>query len=116
MAFEVNSQELYQTIRGEVLDKSSELPLIGATILLANSNPINGSVTDLNGNFRFSNIPIGRQEIIVSFLGYETARLNNIDVNSKKEIVLTNQEGILYYATCYEYFVDLKIVLNELNV
>ncbi len=89
MAFEVNSQELYQTIRGKVLDKSSELPLIGATILLANSNPINGSVTDLNGNFRFSNIPIGRKEIIVSFLGYETARLNNIDVNSKKEIVLT---------------------------
>jgi len=35
------------------------------------------------------------------------------DNKLQREIVLTNQEGKLYYATCHEYFVDLKCIERE---
>ena len=35
------------------------------------------------------------------------------DNKIQREIVLTNQEGKLYYATCLEYFIDLKKIEEE---
>ena len=35
------------------------------------------------------------------------------DNKLQREIVLTNQEGKLYYATCLEYFIDLKCIERE---
>ena len=42
------SQELVSTIKGTIVDKISQSPLIGATVILVNSKPINGAVTDVN--------------------------------------------------------------------
>ncbi|MBN2519342.1 MAG: secretin and TonB N-terminal domain-containing protein, partial [Bacteroidales bacterium] len=34
-----------QNIRGQVIDQNSDMPLIGATVVLLNSNPVIGTVT-----------------------------------------------------------------------
>ena len=78
-----------QTIRGVVIDKYSQATLPGATIVLLDSNPIIGTVSDIDGNFALENIPVGRHGISVSFLGYNTATLSGLNLSSGKELVLT---------------------------
>ncbi|MBX2841647.1 MAG: TonB-dependent receptor [Flammeovirgaceae bacterium] len=88
MAF---SQELTQTVRGTILDTDSQLPIIGATVTIINSNPLIGSVTNLDGNFRLEKVPTGRYNLQLSYLGYESQTISNIVVTSGKEVVLNFQ-------------------------
>lgn len=83
------AQSLTQTIRGTVMDKISKSPLPGATIILINSEPMTGTTTDPDGNFKLSKVPVGSHSIKVSFIGYKEITLPNIIVNSGKEVVLT---------------------------
>jgi CarboxypepD_reg-like domain/TonB-dependent Receptor Plug Domain len=83
------AQSLTQTIRGTVMDKISKSPLPGATIVLLNSEPLTGTTTDPDGNFKLSKVPVGSHSIKVSFIGYKEITLPNIIVNSGKEVVLT---------------------------
>jgi CarboxypepD_reg-like domain/TonB dependent receptor-like, beta-barrel len=81
-------QNLTQTVRGTLIDTDSKIPLIGATILLVGSDPIIGTATDIDGNFRLEKIPVGRIALQISYLGYESKTFPNIVVNSGKEVVL----------------------------
>jgi len=78
-----------QVIRGVVLDKSTSLPLPGANVVLLNSEPLRGTTTDEKGAFRLEKVPVGRQSIRVSFMGYKEQILNNLIVNTGKELLLT---------------------------
>jgi hypothetical protein len=82
------SQNLTQTIRGEVLDSESKVPLWGANIIIIGSEPLLGASTDEKGKFKIQNVPIGRQNLKISYLGYEDAYLNEILVSTGKEIIL----------------------------
>ncbi len=94
MAF---SQNLTQTVRGAILDADSRLPLIGVTVVIVGSNPLVGTATDANGNFKFENVPIGRIALKTSYIGYESITIPDIVINSGKESVLdiTLQESIV---------------------
>ncbi|MEL6867358.1 MAG: TonB-dependent receptor, partial [Bacteroidota bacterium] len=81
-------QNLSQTIRGSVRDIDSELPLIGASVVVLGTEPLLGVATDVEGRFRFEGIPIGRLSLQISYLGYEPKTISNILVNSGKEVVL----------------------------
>lgn len=91
------AQNLTQTVRGKILDMDSKNPLTGATVKIVGSNPLIGTTTDLDGNFRLENIPVGRITLELSYIGYETKTFPNIEVNSGKEVVLQfeMQESIL---------------------
>lgn len=80
--------QLTQNIRGTVIDKDSKMTLPGANIVVTSIDPIVGSVSDINGRFKLADIPIGRQNIQISYVGYETAFLNNIELSSGKELIL----------------------------
>lgn len=82
------TQELTQTIRGTVLDVDSNMPLIGAEVIVIGSNPLLGTTTDVDGSFRFENVSIGRISLMITYLGFEDYVASNIVVNSAKEIVL----------------------------
>ena len=77
-----------QTVRGTITDKDSKQTVPFATIVVKNSNPILGVISDENGKFTLSDVPIGKQTLIVSFVGYETFTLPNINVTAGKEVVL----------------------------
>ena len=81
-------QDLTQTIRGQVVDLDAKAPIIGATVIILNSEPLKGSTTDLDGNFRIENVEAGRVELKVSFVGYEEKVVPNVTVNTGKEVVL----------------------------
>lgn len=77
-----------QTIRGFVIDKASRAPLQGANVVLSGSTPLIYSITDSEGNFRLEKVPLGRQILIVSFMGYKSTTLEPLIVNSAKENVV----------------------------
>ncbi|MBW8244882.1 carboxypeptidase-like regulatory domain-containing protein [Muricauda oceani] len=75
-------------IKGQIVDEQSEIGLIGVTIeLLDQETPI-GVVSDEEGYYRLENVPIGRQTIRISYLGFETVTLPNIIVSSGKDALM----------------------------
>ncbi len=82
------AQELSQTIRGTIIDIDSELPLIGVQVIIPNTEPLIGTTTDADGRFRLNKVPIGRTNIHLSYLGFESKTISNVVVNSGKEVIL----------------------------
>jgi len=80
-----------QIIRGVVTDEATTLPLPGANIILLNSNPLIGAVSDASGLFQLKNVPVGRQSIRVSFIGYQEQIISNLNVTTGKELSLSIQ-------------------------
>ncbi len=55
-------------ISGKVIDADTKEPLIGANIILMNTN--SGAATDIDGNYFILNITPGTYEVKVSYVGY----------------------------------------------
>ena len=79
---------LHSTIRGTVADRSTQAPLAGATIILLNSDPLAGTITDANGNFKLPNVPIGKRQLKVSYVGYVSFISEVLNVSSGKETIV----------------------------
>ena len=77
-----------QTIRGSVIDKDTRQTLAGATLIIADVQPVMGTSSDENGNFSIKNVPVGRHKIVCSYLGFSPFESDNIILNSAKELVL----------------------------
>lgn len=82
------TQNLTQTIRGSVVDEDSRNPLIGVTLEIIQEETKQGSTTDMEGRFRLENVPIGRVDLVVNYLGYEQKFIPNLEINSAKEMIL----------------------------
>ena len=76
-----------QIIKGRIVDDVTKVPIPGVNIILLNSNPMVGSATDVDGQFRLS-APLGRQAIQIRYLGYEERVISDIIVSAGKEVLL----------------------------
>jgi hypothetical protein len=85
-----------QTIKGQIKDAQADYPLIGATVVVVDSNPILGTITDVDGNFRIDNVPVGRQTLAVQYIGYKSITVPNVLVTSGKEVAvnITLEESV----------------------
>lgn len=77
-----------QVIRGLVIDQSSEAPLPGATLLLRSDSLIQGVISDQEGVFRFEGVSVGRYQIEVRYIGYESQIVPEILVSSARSVIL----------------------------
>lgn len=80
-----------QTIRGTVIDDASNAPIGFATVILLETSPNLGATTDTSGNFTISNVPVGRYDLKVTFIGYEPAMIRELTVISAKQSFLSIQ-------------------------
>lgn len=89
-------QDQTQSVRGVVKDKISEQGLIGVTVVLDKNSEI-GAITDINGRFELENVPIGRQQLKVSYVGYQTIVTEGIIINSNRveDIEVFMQAGVM---------------------
>ena len=93
--FTVNAQT---KITGVVLDKSTQEPMIGATITIAGSKDI-AAVTDIDGHFSVT-VP-NRANVTISYIGYKTlveeahdgVYLIESQTNALNEVMVTAQES-----------------------
>ena len=85
------AQDLTQTIRGTIVDKQSQFPLFGVNLIVLGSDPMIGTSTDLDGKFRLEGVKIGRQTVLVTYLGYESSTIGNLVLTSAKELEVNIQ-------------------------
>lgn len=84
----VSAQKYHQTVLGKVVDTDSKMPLPGAGVVISGTDPLLGATTDVAGNFKIENVPFGRYDICVTYLGYEIFTLSQVPVGAGKEVVL----------------------------
>jgi hypothetical protein len=77
-----------QTLRGTVRDRDSGQPLPFASVVILETDPMRGMITDLQGRFRFEKLPVGRYTLKVSYVGYEEAVLSELLLGSARELVV----------------------------
>lgn len=91
VAFLAYSQTLTQTVKGQIVDEQSGTPIIGATVVILGIDPPIGAVTDVEGFYKIQNVPIGRQTLGISYLGYESITIPNVLVGSGKEVIMNTK-------------------------
>jgi hypothetical protein len=84
----IQAQVPTQNIRGTISDRESKSPLPGVYVIIMESEPQKGTVTDENGEFRINNLPVGRYNLKISSIGYEERYLPDILIGAGKEMVL----------------------------
>jgi len=76
-------------IRGVVIDKQSEFPLEGAAVELLDAPVPTGVISDRDGRFVLDEVPLGRQSIRISYMGYETSTIPELNVTAGKDVSVT---------------------------
>ena len=87
-------------VTGVVISEEDDLPVVGASVLLVGTSI--GTITDANGNFVLSDIPVSAKKIRISFIGmatYEGEIKPNMKVNMKSDSQLVDADVIVGYGT-----------------
>ena len=63
-----------RTVRGSVVSAEDGEPVIGAFVTVEGQTKI-GTLTDLDGNFVLTGVPQSAKNLVVSFMGYEEAKV-----------------------------------------
>lgn len=77
-------------LRGVVVDSLSGEPLEYATVSVFRDEDnllVTGTITDLNGYFRITNLPTGNYSLRVSFMGYHNKSIANLEVGAGKRSI-----------------------------
>lgn len=84
-------------IDGNVCDKKTHEPLIGATIRVQDSKAM--AITDINGNFALKNLKEGKYTLLISYVAYETQTMKGVKTDSHLSVELAPNEQLLNNVT-----------------
>lgn len=104
--------QLTQTIRGKVIDHDSKSALVGANVIVLNTDSMLGSSKNLGCEFEITNVSLGRHNIKVTYIGYKPAVIPNVLIGSGKEIVL-NIELVESLASTEVVLVEAEVAKEE---
>jgi hypothetical protein len=82
----LSAQTPTQTVRGRVVGFENNEPLVGASVSLTGTKW--ATLTDTLGVFKIENVPVGRYNLGVSCVGYKPYEIQEVWVQSGKELVL----------------------------
>ncbi len=86
--YSVMGQGLTQSLTGKVVDATTNEPLIGVNVVILDGTSQLGALTDIEGSYTIKNVPVGRQNIRYSYVGYEPVTYNGILLTTAKPYVL----------------------------
>ncbi len=72
-------------IKGQITDKSTGEPIIGANVIVDKTNL--GAATDVDGNYFIINISPGTYTLVISYIGYQRIRVSDIEVQSDRTTI-----------------------------
>lgn len=93
LAFTVAAQ---RTIKGRVADEVTGLPVANANIFINKTSK--GTTTNVDGFFKLSDIPDGKYELVISFIGFQT------------QVIAFNEDSLPM-----ELKIDLHLKVKELE-
>jgi len=73
-------------VRGRVVDKNTQEPIIGANLLIEGTGI--GAATDLEGYYKIINVPVGSFNLVASAIGYHSFTKFNITLTSGNEQII----------------------------
>ena len=78
-----------QDVRGTVFDSETHFPIYGAKVQLFSADSSNryGAITDIDGAFSIKDVKVGKYEMFIQFLTYDSKN-TTLDVNSGKQSIL----------------------------
>ncbi|MBK7310846.1 MAG: TonB-dependent receptor [Sphingobacteriaceae bacterium] len=81
--------QITQTVKGKITDKATGIGLPGVVVKIKGdaTNQL-GASSDGNGNYKITGVPIGRQTIIFTMMGYKPRVLSDQIITSGKEFYL----------------------------
>jgi hypothetical protein len=77
-----------QTLRGKIIDASTERPIPSAIVTIQAITPPLRGVTDSAGEFILRNVPVGRYELRITAIGYDPTVINELLITSAKEVTV----------------------------
>jgi carboxypeptidase-like protein/TonB-dependent receptor-like protein len=83
---QLQAQHNTQTVKGVIIDKASEKPLAGVSVTVAGM-PM-GTTTDSSGSFKLANVPVGRQRVSFTSVGYKPVSIPEVLVTIGKQVIL----------------------------
>tara|TARA_R110002050_G_scaffold111766_2_gene225683 strand:- start:2510 stop:4864 length:2355 start_codon:yes stop_codon:yes gene_type:complete len=83
-----SNQPLTQRVSGVIVDNVTKETLPGANIILLDYEPLLGTSSNADGEFLLSEVPVGRHDFKVSFLGYKPIVISEVLVTAGKEVIL----------------------------
>ena len=121
-------QSMKGIISGYILDSLDQKPIEYAAISLRSiktNNIETGGVTDETGNFKIRDIPMGKYDVIIEFIGYETKTINDLQVNPRsglkkdlgnisinKSMIIAESINVFEDKPVFEFETD-KLVYNS---
>jgi hypothetical protein len=82
----VNAQKT-GVVRGVVKNKQTQETIVGATVIVEGTQL--GAATDLEGNYRINNVPVGSYNLKASIVGYKPQSKFNVSVTSGNDQVIS---------------------------
>lgn len=79
------------TLKGKVIDKKTQEALIGATIFVHELKT--GAVTDINGNYSISRLPVGKFLIEVKYTSY-AAKIEEVYIEGEKTVNFEMEQSV----------------------
>jgi hypothetical protein len=77
-----------QIVRGIVTDQQSKIPIPSVSITITCNGYISGTITDTDGNYIISDVPLGRAIVRISHASYQDQVIPDVVIESGKETVL----------------------------
>ena len=74
------------TLQGMVADEESKEMIIGATIYIPELSQ--GAASDFDGRYIIRNIPSGRYDVVVSYVGYQSRTITDVEIQSDERTSL----------------------------
>ena len=109
------------SINGYIYDSKSQLPLLGANIIIEGTEK--GAISDVNGFFEITNISPKSYNLSVSYIGYQSKKIFNIIIKSKGnqtlEILLVESseelEEIILYESPFKKSTETPLSVNTFS-
>lgn len=125
---QVRAEEVAESggsIKGMVIDANSKMPVEYATVAIfthSSDTPLTGTLSETGGRFRIAGLNQGTFDVVISFMGYETRRYEQVVIRTDQmhvnlgNVVLKpstetiQQVDVVATRNSVEYKIDKKIV------
>ena len=73
-------------IKGKIMGPESQEPLVGVNVYL--DGTAIGTASDESGSYLIINVPAATYTVVISYVGYQTIKMNDVVINSDRTTIL----------------------------